>query len=203
MKKISLESLWLKVDVPNEFHYSWDGEVDDVYDHVTSLRHRYAEKGLFSQKLDKYPDIEKERKELGNNVNGSISRFYKFQLSPPPVNIDVFLHAYIRKGLPKNKALFVRGHEEAHVLYLLGAVHLLGRESDRMTGRNFLEKAFKMANSLADINLIETIANYGGRHALAMAAIKGLIDCSPKEVDDLALEMWGQVGKRRRPEYVI
>ena len=200
MSKINLESLDIVVNAPKEIHYSWDGEVDDIYNHCINLRQRYAELGLYDQK-DRYEDIEEERRTLGDKVNGTLSKFYRFQLHPPPRTVEVFLHAYMRKNLPKTKAIFVRGHEEAHALYMMGMAHLLGKEVDKVcSSGNFVERAFEIANSIHDRPLMELIANYGGRHALVLANLNGSIKCTPAEIDELSREMFGAQGEKPRAE---
>ena len=201
MPKINLKSLDIVVNAPKEICYSWDGEVENVYDHCTSLRQHYAELGLYGQKKDKYEDIEEERITLGDRVNGTISKFYRFQLHPSPRRVVVFLHAYVRKNLPKTKAIFVRGHEEAHALYMMGMANLLGKEVDKVCDSgSFLERAFEIANSIHDKPLIELIANYGGRHALVVANLSGSIKCTPAEIDELSREMFGAQGEKPRAE---
>ena len=201
MTKVRLESLNIEVVAPREIYYSWDGEVDDIHDHCTALRQQYAKRGMYSTHQAKYKDIEEERKKFGDKVNGTISKFYKFRLNPPPRKVEISLHAYIRKGLAPTKSIFVRGHEEAHALYIMGMAHLLGREVDKVCGSgNFLERAFELANSMHDKPLIELIANYGGRQALLCAALNGSIQCTPEEIDELSREMWDFEGEPSKAE---
>jgi len=182
-KKIRFESLGIETIVSNGIHYSWDGEIDNLHDHATQLRQRYAKKGFYKDNKDTYDDIEAERKQYGDKINGTLSRFYKFQLHPPPRSLGLYIHAYIRKGLSKETAIFVRGHEEAHALYCLGKAHLLGKEVDKICGTNgFTEEAFRMMNPIHDIALFELIANYGGRHALVLAQLAEKINIKPEEI---------------------
>ena len=75
MRKINFESLGIRVLVPNELDYSWDGEVDNVFDHCTTLRQHYSGQGLYSSTQELYEDIEEERRKYGLKINGSLSKF--------------------------------------------------------------------------------------------------------------------------------
>ena len=186
MGKIKLEGLNLEVEIPSNIHYFWDGEVNSVAHHYEILEKRYNKMGLIAD-----TKISAEMQEERERANGSCPRFYRFGWKEEARDLgwnenalyELWINCFIKKGLPYDKSIFVRGHEETHALFHMGKLHVLADALVKLTGQTSLSEFLEAAGRMQEKRINEKIADSGGKYALVMAIARGELDYTTEQLD--------------------
>ncbi len=127
MKTITLDALGLDVQVPDNIDYSYGGEIPDINQYVLNL--------------------------LGHKEN---RRYDGLCLTLYRDDCEKSMHIFVRQGLKPYSKLFLKGHEETHVLERVGRIEVLQRA---LVNDGYLRKRLEKMPR-------ETRADIGGLYAL-------------------------------------
>lgn len=159
MTTLKLDSLNLSITVPEEVDYKYDGEVDDI--HLHTARFITSEGGILQ--AAGYLAW-KALSEVGSYINPfNLSRGEKRTVGRYVVNNTgdgMVIRTFIKKGFSPTISMFLRGHEETHLLLKFFGIEPL----DDLLVQNNLHYGCPTNRTNTDEE--EYLANIGGQLAV-------------------------------------